>query len=342
MTSPIEVGFAALDAAGCEDELVLVKAKCLLRGYVSRWTEDMRHWKLRAVEQTLKSPIVNPKTGRTLRNYTFAGKVDKLVQMPGGGHWLVDHKTTSSMDRVEDQLPILSQPMAYRMLSWANGVQVRGAVWDMVKKPGISPKRVSQANCDLIRDTGQYYGQTVSTPGLLSSVIGCSDPVIESPELYGYRLDADIRENSDRYFKRHIVTHSHAEMMTYLEELNDAAADINESLKRANKTGRVPYKNTAACFNFGTPCTYLGICTGSDTPYSNTWTSGPVHPELDDTVGLTVLTNSRLGCFATCRAKHHYRYELGLTRDTESPALYFGTLWHTAMDAVWSVLCEEE
>jgi hypothetical protein len=94
--------------------------------------------------------------------------------------------------------------------------------------------------------------------------------------------------------------------------------------------------------SYGTPCKFLGICSGHDTPESDRWTrKQQVHNELDLEVdGRSVLTNSRIRCFQTCRRKHFYEYELGLSRvdEEEREALFFGGLWHATLDAWWSAV----
>jgi len=90
---------------------------------------------------------------------------------------------------------------------------------------------------------------------------------------------------------------------------------------------------------YGTPCLYLGICSGSDTPNSDRWEfKGSVHEELEtDGDGRDLLTNSRVRCFQTCRRKHFYQYELGIKRVAaeDREPLIFGTAWHDAMDVYW-------
>lgn len=44
---------------------------------------------------------------------------------------------------------------------------------------------------------------------------------------------------------------------------------------------------------------------------------------------MQVISNSQMKCFQECPRKHHYRYNLLKRPATDSPALYFGTLWHT-------------
>ena len=95
--------------------------------------------------------------------------------------------------------------------------------------------------------------------------------------------------------------------------------------------------------NYGSPCVYLGICSGYDTPDSEKWQrKGNVHVELPTLQGdgRDVLTNSRIRCFQTCRRKHYYQYELGIERidEEEREALYFGNCWHTAQEAYFNAL----
>lgn len=48
-----------------------------------------------------------------------------------------------------------------------------------------------------------------------------------------------------------------------------------------------------------------------------------------------LLTASRLRSFRACARQHHLRYELGYVPAQDAPALRFGTLVHTALEAWW-------
>src|SRR5690606_31271936 len=102
---------------------------------------------------------------------------------------------------------------------------------------------------------------------------------------------------------------------------------------------------SAACMQYGRPCEFLGLCSGSDDPDSDRWRKKPtIHAELGETAGnLDVLTNSRLRTFQTCRRKHYYQYELAIERslDEQIEALFFGSLWHEALDVFWQTFDEE-
>ena len=89
---------------------------------------------------------------------------------------------------------------------------------------------------------------------------------------------------------------------------------------------------------YGSPCKFLGICSGYDTPDSNKWiVKEQVHSELPivEGDGRDILTNSRIRCYQVCPRKHYYQYEMGIERtvDEEREALYFGTLFHLALEA---------
>lgn len=91
---------------------------------------------------------------------------------------------------------------------------------------------------------------------------------------------------------------------------------------------------------YGSPCKFLGICSGHDTPDSDKWRRKKErHPELGDAIehDADALTNSRIRTFQTCRRKHFYEYELGIERqdEDEKEALYFGAMFHAALEAWW-------
>ncbi|HET9087162.1 MAG TPA: PD-(D/E)XK nuclease family protein, partial [Acidobacteriaceae bacterium] len=99
-------------------------------------------------------------------------------------------------------------------------------------------------------------------------------------------------------------------------------------------------KNHLSCFNYHTPCRYLGICSGYDTPDSDKWTRQEwKHPELPGLVTKDhIITNSRMNTFRECKRKHHYQYGLGLRRVDEKPsaALGFGDVWHRSLEAYFN------
>lgn len=98
---------------------------------------------------------------------------------------------------------------------------------------------------------------------------------------------------------------------------------------------------------YGSPCEFLGVCSGYDDISSANWKQREwVHPELPagEGRGLELLTNSRIRCFQTCRQKHHFKYEIGIERvdEEERESLFFGDLFHRALEAYFLALKEQQ
>jgi len=315
-------------------------ARGLLRGYDARYAEN-HSWKTESIEQEFCQPIHNlgcqGKRITTSRTFQVAGKKDVLASLPDGTRWIVDHKTTSDDIEKPDatfwrQLTIEGQASLYLLSEHLAGDKVAGAMWDAIHKPGIRPKKLSKADQKAITSEMGYFGYEVSEQTKQQVVTEAA----ENAELYEYRLAHDCRDRPHHYFQRREVLRLDQELLEYAAELWELATEIRECRQRDRHL-----RNSGACLLYGTPCVYLGICSGYDQPDSGNWRRREnVHSELDtlDGDGRDVLTNSRLRCFQTCRRKHFYRYELGIERiDKQTPdALYLGTIVHAGLAAWWS------
>jgi len=335
----LEQALAAVDAfvgTDLDDSQRIVRAKVrgLLRGYAARW--EAVHYNVLAVEQLLTSELYNPATQRKSRSFTVAGKLDVIAEQ-GGRTILVDHKTTS--DDISDpnssywrQLVVEGQVNHYYLLGWLNGQKFDQAIWDVVRKPSISPKKLTKAYIASVVATGHYCGSLISR---VDRELLAGGEERETPDMYETRLAHDCTfERPERYFQRRAVPRLDGEIMEYAGELWDHGQDM----LAVRNTGRNP-RNSGACMLYGAPCKFLGICSGHDTPDSDKWQrKQQVHSELDlEGDGRDVLTNSRIRTFQTCRRKHEYSYELGLELqdEEEREALYFGNVWHAAMNSWW-------
>ena len=154
--------------------------------------------------------------------------------------------------------------------------------------------------------------------------------------MYEARLIHDCTiERPERYFQRRSVPRLDSELLEYARELWEHGQEI----LHARNTQRHA-RNSGACMLYGSPCKFLGICSGRDNPESDKWRrKEQMHRELPELEGdgRDVITNSRVRCFQTCRRKHFYQYELGIERadEEEKEALVFGSVWHQAMEAWW-------
>lgn len=338
-SKPLDSALAAIDQATSPDDKHRATARGLMRGYDARYAEG-NTWRAEAVEQEFCHSIYNLKAAKrtsTSRTFTIAGKKDVLGIDEQDRRWVFDHKTTSN--DIEDpdggyrrQLVVDEQPDCYMLSEHLDGQQVAGAIWDLIRKPDIKPKKLPAKDRRLITSLGEYFGFQVSKESQQWVLANDS----ENGELYEYRLTRDCLDRPGRYFQRQKIYKLDHEMELYATEL----WGLSQEVLAARRTGR-HLRNSGACMLYNTPCAYLGLCSGYDSPDSNNWTRrANVHEELStlDGDGRNVLTNSRLRCFQTCRRKHYYRYELGIERvgREASDALVFGTIMHLGLEAWWS------
>lgn len=342
MTTPLQQSIDRIyEITDPEDWQVAATCQGLIVGYDRRWSDEQDAIDLIEVEGTYTSPLINIETNRASRTFTIAGKMDKLAE-DAAGNILVDHKTTSQ--DISDptspywrQLAVDSQASHYELLLLSNGIRVDEIVWDVIRKPGIKPKQISKSDREQVLANHTYCGHAMSGK-TLDYLTG---ETRENGELYAARLATETIENPDRYFGRRSNPRTREQLAEYAEELWGTAGLIREAKRNGHH-----FRNSGACFNYSTPCRFLGLCSGVDTPESENWQPKPKkNPELPDGIGGdSVLTNSRLRCFQTCRRKHYYEYELGIERvDAERrEALHFGSVWHEVLDTWWQAMHERK
>lgn len=324
-------------AADYSQRLIAAKCRGLMRGYEARWARLQDQFDVISVEEIIASDLWNPETSRKSRTFSVAGKLD-VRAMRGGRNVIIDHKTCSEDIADPDatywrQMTIEAQPSHYMLLEWLNGRKIDETLWDVVRKPGISPKKLTIAEQKTAIMTAQYCGAKLDTADILS----LQHDGRETLAMYEARLAHDCTaERPEWYFQRRTIPRLDMELQEYAAELWEDGQELLH-VRNTNRHRR----NPGACMNYGRPCRFLGICSGHDTPDSSNWTvKENVHNELPGLDGDTraVLTNSRLGVFRTCRRKHFYEYELGIERidEDEAESLYFGNLYHLAQAAWWS------
>ena len=345
MYAYLREAFEVIDEMARENELVATQCRALITGYAAEYHAANSNYEIVEIEKVYTAPLRNlDPNGRISRKWTLAGKIDKLIKIDGEYH-LVDHKTTSLPIADPDanywkSLRIESQPRHYEILMYSNGVPLRGIVWDVVKKPTTKPLKVTDATRANTRNTGLYLGEKVSD----STLVELLSIDRENMEMYYIRLVKEVMENRGKYFKRKGLALTTDELEQYNRSLWQVSEDMTTTMKRSGKTGVTPY-NPSGCMMWNTPCQYLGICSHHDDASSENWQhTSDVHPELEGEASphgnRLLLTNSRAKCFQLCPMKHHFRYVMGLERVHEEvkPALFFGNVWHAAMDAWWAAV----
>lgn len=275
----------------------------MFRAYCEHWAAEHERIDVIESERTYTSPLFRIGTADVHPTFGIAGKIDKLITIDGR-KILVDHKTTS-MDLAPDatywrQIQIDSQHHHYELLLLAAGTRLDGIMYDVTRKP-------------LIRQRTKRQPETL--------------------EEYSERVRTTMLADTDRYFARRYINRTTTDLHDYARELSQLGDDIQRC-----RDDEAHYRNPGACMMYGSPCGYLGICSGVDVPESDNWQTKEVHSEIDVEDPQNVLTNSRIRCWQTCRRKHFYRYELAIERidAEERTALTLGTMWHELLDEFWA------
>lgn len=324
------------------EQVALIASKCraLIVGYNARYGSETYYTPI-AVEQMFLSDIINPDTNARSRTFKVGGKLDLLYQR--NTHLgIFDHKTTSQDILDPDgtfwrQLTIEGQVSHYMLLMWLCGQKCDEAVWDVMRKPTISPKKITKAERASAVANREYFDRSLSDATLAALQLDER----ETLEMYEARLVHDcVKERPAYYFQRRVVPRLDSELVEYARELWEHSQDMIESRRRYGKTeSKLPPRNSGACMSYGTPCRYLGLCSSHDAVDSDKWTvKTQVHRELElEGDGRDVLTNSRIRCWQTCRRKEYYTYVLGIERvdEEEKETLLFGSLWHSALESWW-------
>jgi len=343
LDAALEVIRPILDDSDMSKQIIAAKCAGLMAGYDSRWLDAP--YLIDSVECVLTADLYNPATGRKSRSFTTAGKLDvRATDRLTGKRVLFDHKTTT--EDISDpnssywrQLAVEGQATHYLLLEHLNGEKLDGAVWDVIKKPGISPKALTKADLADTLATGLYMGYKASEDDLAS----LASDGRETPRLYTARLAADcISERPQWYFQRRTIPRLDGEILEYAAD----QWDIGQDILHARAESRHP-RNSGACMLYHSPCEYLGVCSGHDTIDSENWQRSEwVHPELPQLPGrgTDILTNSRMRTFQTCKRKHLYKYEMGVSRveSEDRESVFLGNLFHAASEQYFLTLQKEQ
>lgn len=262
---------------------------CLLAGYFWRWARMDSEMEVLASELSFEIPIVNPDTGAKSRTYTLAGKIDKIVRLPGGRVAIMEHKTSSEDLSVDSdywkRLRMDAQISIYFLAAERLGFSPETVLYDVVRKPTIRPKNIQmkdeQGLVVIVDQDGNRVFKKDGTPRLSpDSAKGYSTiSRIETPREYADRLFSDMGERPDYYFARRDIPRLAQDIEETRYELWQMAGLIREC-ERYNRWPR----NTRACIGFG-KCEFFDFCTGTADveviPEGYTRV-GNVHPELEE------------------------------------------------------------
>jgi hypothetical protein len=245
-----------------------------LSGHRWLYAADTDRWEVIGSEIKFEIPVINPASGRKMPKTTFVGKIDRLVRDKNTGLVYVwERKSTNHSITSQDYWTGLTQGdqvsgyLYGARFAQANGQlrkyginpedpPIAGAWCDVWHKPDIAPKRVTKADATVMGETGKYFGTKISCNMRHDSCTGeiVEVPMVETPEMFGARLLADIAERPEHYFAQREVSRTDLE----LEQFQHRLFHIAKQIRYVEKQG-LWVKNLQSCSS-KFRCEFLEAC----------------------------------------------------------------------------------
>ena len=237
-------------------------------------------------ELPFRIPLIDPRTRKAVPNVVIDGIIDKLVSVSGDPPEVMEHKSTSNdLDPSSDywgHLRLDTQTYIYAYAAQrlqadgllepfgikADDTAIGSILYDVWKKPGIRPKKLSQGETAKLLEHDSYYdrefeckwneqsgefsvdGDSVQVERLKSGA-----PVIrETADMYGCRLFNEINENPTRYFARRSITRTSLDIERFEWELYNIYRTV-----AAHIEDNAWFHNERECNSYG-KCDYCQFC----------------------------------------------------------------------------------
>lgn len=269
-------------AWGVERETV----RNLLAGHLWRYQDEKLEYV--RVEHAFCHILRNPDTGKRVRGFRLAGKIDDLV-IAGAVSSILERKTTGDDIAPESQywLRLRRDPQIshYMIGARLDGHNVSRVLYDATRRPSIGPVQVPTLDADGLKIVLDAAGQRVikkdGTPRLSADAEKgyVLQARIQTPEEFGARLLKDIGERPDFYFGRREIARTDGELATYQREVCQEA----ELLRYRRCHNLWP----ASVSKWNCPwCSYADLCLqgitvwDGDSPPAGYKRLENVHPEL--------------------------------------------------------------
>jgi hypothetical protein len=223
-----------------EDPVDRARARAMLRAYATRWEADRADWDVLSVEGKLDTVTLGP--------VQFTGKSDAAVRYrPTGKPYLLEHKTTSDdVETVGDdywqRLALDTQVTLYRQDLERRLNEPAGILYDVIKKPGGSPKLKEKVAKRKTEADEEYEARKLAAR--------------ETFQEFEDRLTETMLAEPDVYLVRREVHRTRDQNDAILAELQEVATEID------GYRGTYPRNDGACSARFGT-CPFLGVCAGA-------------------------------------------------------------------------------
>lgn len=209
------------------DESVVATIWALLQAYCEHWGEREKMGQVHSeVPFAYQICSINLDDGRISEEWNAEGKLDGLGQDHEKVPVIIESKTTRSAidsgSRYWERLRFNVQLLQYVDAARKNGWDVREVIYDVVRKPAIRPhKKVyaldAEGNKIIVNARGRRAmlanGKYAKTANAKKGWTAKSAP--ETPEQFGERLLADVRERPEFYFQRRRVPILDSDLSTF-------------------------------------------------------------------------------------------------------------------------------
>jgi len=245
-----------------------------LVGY--RWWYEQQDagYDVESLEQSFDIPLLSPNTGAKLKG-NLRGKIDRVFSAGPANRFVHDYKSTSkSIDPDSTfwaHLTLDTQTRLYTYAAKQLGLGMCGVLYDAWHKPGIKPKKLSQADSKKFVASGEYCGEKFEIKTESGGDIGViavngsqadiepgakegTFAIRETPQMFGARLLADITERPEFYFARKEIVHHSTDIEAFQWELFNIYHSIRQMKLRDRWWG--DESQCEATFK----CPYIDFC----------------------------------------------------------------------------------
>jgi len=261
----------------------------LLAGHFWRYEAD--NLEVVANERAFELPLVNPDTGRSSRTFVVCGKIDKIVRMPDGRLAVLEYKTCGQDIGPESdywlRLRYDSQVSLYVLAARALGFDVATALYDVTRKPEISPRQIPELDEHDLKIVVDGNGQRVmKKDGTPRQTADSAQGYVllsrqETAEEFGKRLLEDIGVRPDFYYQRREVPRTEDVLSEFQAELWQQAQYLMAVRKSGLWFRNVNQMNCRNC-DFKELCLNGVKITPDGLPPTGFVQVENVHPELED------------------------------------------------------------
>ena len=194
------------DEVAHQDLKELAENICI--NYVSHYKNDLRDYKIIAVEMPFNIPL-NPDT-----NYT--GIIDLIVEDRDGKVWFMDHKTTNSIDIFDKNSDMDRQISRYWAALEVMGYNIQGFIYNILLKDYPQPPKVLKSGA-LSKDKSQKTDYTLYQQAIVDNGL--------NPDDYTDFLQY-LQDQPKEFFRRITVERTAQERKASLDELEQVIEDI--------------------------------------------------------------------------------------------------------------------